>query len=71
MFDTVYAFAAAIKMAERNIRGLEGGNVSCQDDKNLEIGTQLSSFVENVNLDKINYLILTRLYLRRKIVYHP
>ena len=48
MFDTIYAFATAIKSAERSIRGLEGGNVSCPDDKHLEIGSQLSSFVENV-----------------------
>lgn len=52
MFDTVYAFAAAIKAAERHIPGLEGGNVSCQDDRNLEIGTKLSTFVENVSQSK-------------------
>lgn len=50
MFDAVYLFATAIKAAERSIRGLESGNVSCQEDKILDIGAQLSMLVENVIL---------------------
>jgi hypothetical protein len=48
MFDTIFSFAAAIKAAESALK-LEGGNVSCIDEKPLLKGALLSTYVEKVN----------------------
>ncbi len=47
MFDGVYAFASAIREAQKSLI-LHTGNVSCSDDKPLLQGSSLSTFVERV-----------------------
>jgi hypothetical protein len=48
MFDAVYAFATAIREAQRTL-SLTSGNVSCADDRPLAVGNSLSTFVERVS----------------------
>jgi hypothetical protein len=48
MFDAVYAFATAIREAQRTL-SLGSGNVSCGADKPLSFGNSLSTFVERVH----------------------
>jgi hypothetical protein len=47
MFDSIFAFANAIKEAEKALN-LNEGNVSCINDKPLVYGKTLSTFVEKV-----------------------
>ena len=49
MFDSIFAFSAAIKEAEKNVNLYEG-NVSCPQNKHLSYGSTLRTFFENVNL---------------------
>lgn len=48
MFDTIYSFATAIKETENALK-LDGGNVSCTDEKPSVKGAQLSTYVEKVS----------------------
>ncbi len=47
MFDSIFAFASAIKEAGKSLN-LNEGKVSCAEDHPLEIGSLLTHYVEKV-----------------------
>jgi len=47
MFDSIFAFSAAIKEAEKYVN-LYDGNVSCPENKHLSYGNTLRTYFENV-----------------------
>lgn len=56
LFDSIFAFASAVKEAERAL-SLSEGNVSCNENKALKFGGQLSSYVERVSVRGLTGLI--------------
>ena len=63
MFDSIFAFATAIKEAEKYVN-MYDSKVSCADDRPLEVGKVLPNYLEKVKLTnktlqkekKINFL---------------
>lgn len=47
MFDSIFAFSAAIKEASKSLN-LNEGQVSCVEDRPLQIGSLLPHYVEKV-----------------------
>jgi len=64
MFDSIFAFSAAIKEAEKHVNLYEG-NVSCPQNKHLSYGSTLRTFFENVNFYTKNFLTMNRTFLKR------
>lgn len=56
MFDSIFAFATAIKEAEKTL-ALNQGNVSCLEDKHLTYGSLLTTYVEKVGVRGLTGLI--------------
>ena len=50
MFDSIFAFSAAIKEAIKSLN-LNEGQVSCVDDRPLQIGSLLPHYVEKVSVE--------------------
>lgn len=62
MFDSIFAFATAIKEAEKYVN-MYDSKVSCADDRPLEVGKVLPNYLEKVKLTnktlheiKLNFL---------------
>ena len=49
MFDSIFAFATAIKEAEKYVN-MYDSKVSCADDRPLEVGKVLPNYLEKVKL---------------------
>jgi hypothetical protein len=47
MFDSIFAFATALKEAEKYVN-LYDSKVSCAEDRPLEVGKALPSYLEKV-----------------------
>lgn len=60
MFDSIFAFATALKEAEKYVN-LYDSKVSCSEDRPLEVGKALPSYLEKV--DCLIKILIYQLFL--------
>jgi ionotropic kainate glutamate receptor 2 len=58
LFDAIFVMSSIVKEAEKTLNLNEGG-ISCTDNKPLNHGTMLSTFVEKVSNNKLKLFLFT------------